>query len=380
MGTYAESSKSYTAPDVTGTTKESDPVILAKTQEQTLVNEGGEIRWTPDEGQFVINTTQTQAAAGTITGETISLDDVEIYTDNYFANITVSALGMDDTIAEADRLLITAAARARNTGAKLSKDGKKIEVVGEAPILVEQVEGTVTIKNTGDYEVYLLNSSGERVGTAAQHKDDQGYTVVEMQLADHAMHYELVKAKSNTEPEQPSPTPTPTPAPSTTPDKPSTGGSTSDNGSADNGNTSDEDAPVTSSTPQPTATPAPTPTVAGNTTGRGHGTTSGTHNSGKADSKTAEAETTEAASAETTEQPATEETAGSTEANTEMSMEATAAGEEQTEIRAAEAADDTAQAEAGSSATVVWIVVIVIVLALLAAGMIVYRRRKNEEE
>lgn len=355
-------------PDATGTTRKSDSAILTKTQEQTLVNEGCEIRWTPTEGEFLINTSQTQAAAGTITGKTIALDNVDIYTDNYFANITVSALGIDDTIAEADRLLITAAARARNTGAKLSKDGKKIEVIGEAPILVEQVEGSVTIKNTGDYEVYLLNSSGERIGTAAQHKDDQGYTVVEMQLADHTMHYELVKAKSNTEPEQP----TPTPAPSTAPDKSSTGGSTSDNGSADNGNTSDNDAPVTSSTPLPIVTSAPT--VTGNATGRGHGTTSGAHNSGKLDSKTVEAETTETVPAEPTEQPTVEETAGSTEAG----AEATAAGEEQTDISAAaEAPDNTAQEDAGSAAAVIWIVILV---AFLAAGIIVYRRRKNEEE
>ena len=161
-----------------------------------LVNEGGEIIWTPGFGQFLVNTAQTQAAAGTITGEKISLDDVEIYTDNYFANITVSALGMDADIADADKILITAAARTRNTGAKLSKDGKTIEAKGEAPILVEQVEGTVTIKNTGDYAAYILNSSGERVGDASQHKDDRGYTVIEMKLGDESMHYEIVREKA----------------------------------------------------------------------------------------------------------------------------------------------------------------------------------------
>ncbi len=182
--------------DATGTLKESDMTILEKASHQNLVNEGGEIIWTPGLGQFLVNTAQTQAAAGTITGEKISLDDVEIYTDNYFANITVSALGMDADIADADKILITAAARTRNTGAKLSKDGKTIEAKGEAPILVEQVEGTVTIKNTGDYAAYILNSSGERVGDASQHKDDRGYTVIEMKLGDESMHYEIVREKA----------------------------------------------------------------------------------------------------------------------------------------------------------------------------------------
>ncbi len=177
----------------TGVTKESSMSALEKINHQTLVSENGEIIWTPDAGHFFLNTTQTQAAAGTLAGQSVSLSDVEIATDNYFASITVSALGMDVTIANAQNILITAAARARNTGAKLSADGKTIQAVGEAPILVEQVEGTVTIKNTNTYDVYILNTSGERIGKASSFKDENGYTVVEMKLGDNAMHYELVK-------------------------------------------------------------------------------------------------------------------------------------------------------------------------------------------
>ncbi len=177
----------------TGVVKESSAEALEKINHQTLVNENGEIIWTPKDGHFFIDTDKTQAAAGTLAGETVSLDHVEITTDTYFVNITVSALGLEDTIANAENILITAAARARNTGARLSVDGKTIKAVGKAPILVEQVEGTVTIKNTNTYEVYILNSSGERIGIASTHKDENGYTVVEMKQDDHAMHYELVK-------------------------------------------------------------------------------------------------------------------------------------------------------------------------------------------
>lgn len=63
---YSVTVKIWTMPDATGTTRESDPSVLAKTQEQTLVNEGREIRWTPDKGQFLNNTTQTQAIAGIV--------------------------------------------------------------------------------------------------------------------------------------------------------------------------------------------------------------------------------------------------------------------------------------------------------------------------
>lgn len=337
-------------PDATGTTRESDPSVLAKTQEQTLVNEGREILWTPDKGQFLINTTQTQAAAGTITGEKISLDDVDIYTDNYFANITVSALGMDNTIADADQILITAAARARNTGAKLSKDGKKIEVVGEAPILVEQVEGTVTIKNTGDYEVYLLNSSGERVKTATQHKDDQGYTVVEMKLGDHTMHYELIKVHNSTKPF----------TPGSTPKKSTTGDSTSNNTFSDNGDT-------------PVVTPSPAPSVTGTPAGRRQGTTAGTYNSGKTNGKTGETDTT-VTTQPTIEQPVTEETVGSMEETMEV-------GPEQADIGAeADTAENTVQKDVEGGTAVVVILLIIVLAAAAAAGIVFYRKRDDKED
>lgn len=181
---------------------ESDQSLLEKIRHSLLTSAGGEIVWSTKDRQFLLNTPYTQAVVGEVAGELHSFRDVEITTSTEFVNITVSALGkdkddnvaLDKTIADADRILVTAVARARNKGQELTSDGNTITQYGSTPVIVEQVEGQIVFKTFDTFEVYILNSSGVRTQKKANvTKDERGYTVLTMQIGDETTYYELVR-------------------------------------------------------------------------------------------------------------------------------------------------------------------------------------------
>ena len=180
----------------------SDVEILEKILHSQLVNEGGEMIWNNDAQTFEVNTESTQGAVGYIGGRNIRLNDVDMYIETSYAQVTVSALGAksdgkNPTVAAAKNLLITAVGQSRNTGAEISSDGTTITALGNSPILVQPITGKVVLKTYDDFEVYILNSSGVRVTdrTASVEKDQNGYTVITLKKEDKTTYYEVVRTK-----------------------------------------------------------------------------------------------------------------------------------------------------------------------------------------
>ncbi len=180
---------------------QSDVKILEKILHSQLVNEGGELIWNKAEQTFTVNTESTQGAVGYIGGKAVRLNDVDMYIETAYAQVTVSALGAkkadgkNPTVADAGKLLITAVGQSRNSGAEISSDGTTITALGTSPILVQPITGKVVLKTYDDFEVYILNSSGVRVGdrTAAVEKDENGYTVITLRKEDKTTYYEVVR-------------------------------------------------------------------------------------------------------------------------------------------------------------------------------------------
>lgn len=184
----------------------SDAEILEKIYHSQLVNEGGEIIWNQKDRTFEINTESSQGAVGYIGGRKILLNDVDIFAETAYAQITVSALGakvhdVNPTIASADTLLITAVGQSRNSGAGISSDGTTITSLGTSPILVQPIVGKVVLKTYDDFEVYVLNSSGVRVTDrkATVEKDENGYTVITLKKEDKTTYYEIVRTEVSDE-------------------------------------------------------------------------------------------------------------------------------------------------------------------------------------
>jgi hypothetical protein len=66
--------------------------------------------------------------------------------DNKFAVVFLTALDKDKSIARSKSLLVTAVARAHNTGMRLNAERNQLEEVGTAPILMEPVKASFILK------------------------------------------------------------------------------------------------------------------------------------------------------------------------------------------------------------------------------------------
>lgn len=181
---------------------DNDIEVLEKILHAQLVNEGGEMIWNAAAKTFTVNTKSTQGAVGYIGGRNVRLDDVDISVETSYAQVTVSALGaavngVNPEIATADKLLVTAVAQSRNTGAEISSDGTTITALGRGPVLVQPVTGRIVLKTYDDFTVRILNSTGLPVTdrTATVEKDENGFTVITLKKEDKTTYYEIVRTK-----------------------------------------------------------------------------------------------------------------------------------------------------------------------------------------
>ena len=153
----------------------------------------GEMRTDLVNATFELNTERSQAVTGRITNKDFETDDMIVNVSNPFANINLTSL-TDDPIYSSDHLLLTAAGDQRNTDEVRSNDGLAIIQGGTAPILVEPIKGTVTIKTTDDIKVYTIASTGERKGEALVEKNKNGYSIIRLRADDTCMNYEIVRS------------------------------------------------------------------------------------------------------------------------------------------------------------------------------------------
>lgn len=125
-----------------------------------------ELAWSAAEGGstkagwFSIDTPGTQALVGFADGESADLTDVEIRSETQFAAIYVTARDRSGTIADGDTLLVTAMARARNSGMNIR--GALLLGIGVEPILLEPVRAEIRLKRAGTPTVYVLDHDGRR--------------------------------------------------------------------------------------------------------------------------------------------------------------------------------------------------------------------------
>jgi hypothetical protein len=134
----------------------------------------GQLAWSAGEakhdGHVTIDSPGTKAVVGFAAGETARLGSVTITPDSRFAAIYVSARRPDATVESADDLLITAMARARNTGMKVF-DGNRIITQGKAPVVLEPVVAQIRIDRPGAATVHVLDHDGAKTGRTIPIRD-----------------------------------------------------------------------------------------------------------------------------------------------------------------------------------------------------------------
>jgi len=120
------------------------------------------------------------------------LGTVTITPQSHFAALYVTAPEPDGTIAASRRLLLTALARARNTGMKFSVSGDELLDKGRGPVLLEPVKATIAFAGRSLTEVRLLDHDGRRTEKTLPVANGQ-FTLDGAR--DRTPYYELVLAR-----------------------------------------------------------------------------------------------------------------------------------------------------------------------------------------
>lgn len=168
--------------------------IMTKKMGKPFVSDTGETEIDIQNKIFRANSENTQYVVGYVGDKTLEVDDMIVEMKTPKCSVGLTSLDKEAPIWDADKLLLSAVGDARNTDEIRSADGLKIVQGGHAPILVEPMEGKITIKTKDDLEVYRLDVTGERLGTAKTTKDADGNTVIHLSIDDCCMHYEIVRA------------------------------------------------------------------------------------------------------------------------------------------------------------------------------------------
>ncbi len=134
--------------------------------DSTVISSTGQLRWTPAEGNeqkvgyFTVNTPATKAFVGFAPGnKSFDLGDgFSIEPSEGFSVIYLTAKNENEDLKSTEEIIITAMARARNTGMEFNEEEDKILDPGEAPIVLEPVKALVSVPFSGKLE--LLDHDG----------------------------------------------------------------------------------------------------------------------------------------------------------------------------------------------------------------------------
>ncbi len=178
----------------------SDPSVLAgiqaKMKGENAANITEQVYWNTSTADFRVETEYTQGVAGFRRAAT-ALEYVTFDMENSYYTAILNSMTME-AIENSDRMLLSVAARAHNTGREVSGDNAEIINNGKGPVLVEPVTGTVTLKLDREVEVYALTSSGERKEKLATTTDADGYTSFTLTSEQKTLNYEICSVGYNT--------------------------------------------------------------------------------------------------------------------------------------------------------------------------------------
>jgi hypothetical protein len=126
-----------------------------------VVSSTKQLRWTPAQaeqtrgGYFTINTKATKAFVGFAPGgESFDLGDgFYILPSEGFQAIYLTAKGEDETLLDADEVVVMAMARLRNTGMELNEEQNVILKPGSAPLVMEPVVAELSTPYRGTLQV-----------------------------------------------------------------------------------------------------------------------------------------------------------------------------------------------------------------------------------
>lgn len=164
------------------------PAPAVPDRSQGLASPDRQWRWTPD-GVFVLDTACTASFVGRTGGGTQRAGAVAWRAETPFSAVQVTSLD-DAPVASARRLLLTATARAENSGQAWRAFRRGLQDLGGSPILLEPVRGELRLERPGTPQVHVLDWYGRRCGRVLPVRGEGVAAVVELGN-DPAAWYEI---------------------------------------------------------------------------------------------------------------------------------------------------------------------------------------------
>ena len=112
--------------------------------------------------QTGIRCPDTNGSVGFPAKNNFQLDELSLQTNNPFAVILITTMEKNRDISTSGRIVVTTVALGKNTGMELNEDTTRLLRVGTAPVLLEHIQVSLTIKRKEKASVYVLDHSGNR--------------------------------------------------------------------------------------------------------------------------------------------------------------------------------------------------------------------------
>jgi hypothetical protein len=145
-----------------------DPYLNNK----TITSTTEQLKWHYGEkGYFTANTDAFKAVVGFAKNKQHDLGNIQLTTHNRFSVVMVNSLEKNKDLANSGHILITAIARAKNTGMKYNEDHTRLLEVGEAPVKMEPVVLDLELERKDSPKVHVLDHDGRRTGEVLQGDD-----------------------------------------------------------------------------------------------------------------------------------------------------------------------------------------------------------------
>lgn len=145
------------------------PFASENTERRLISNSHGEMHFDQRRGLFSVDTARTQGFCGFTDGKEVTLGTVTLRADNAYALMLVSSLD-NQPLSQSKHMLVTTLGRSINTGMQRHAHKDRMHAVGEGPVRIERISGSVRLKRpewADTVEAWYLDHNGQRIQHAA---------------------------------------------------------------------------------------------------------------------------------------------------------------------------------------------------------------------
>jgi hypothetical protein len=147
-----------------------------KKGQKQLQSATGELFWDYGQERILVKTPKTQAIIGKGSDSVIPLPGARVELKTKFVSLIFTPLD-DQPLAQSQRILITALARDKQSGAEYSPDGTQLLKTGTAPLLLEPVVARIHLTGPKPKQIRPLDHYGVPKSTAITPSQDGAFSI-----------------------------------------------------------------------------------------------------------------------------------------------------------------------------------------------------------